>query len=290
MRRKRYFVLFFFALALVVFSAASPIFMPQKGVISTPSDDPVVPENEVPDEDMPIFKNAIDAWEYGINYMNNCKGYQYTSVTAAKAQITIGITVEQTQNIFAVKQFCDGKSLETTFSQCDLSVGENSYMYVFVEDGMVDYKYAPSKYYNKEKDYCDFSKGWSEKKSYEDYLKVCQFGNEDFVYGINKKTAKQVSFRVSKNKTYEYVISLDGDKLDPRYKQFMAVASGATRIDYDRMIVSVVMSSLTGRFLTINKQETYSMDARGFTLDVLQTTESTFNKFDEKFEIVNRYK
>ncbi|MEG1751491.1 MAG: hypothetical protein RR140_00215 [Clostridia bacterium] len=286
---KKYFGIFFFTLVMVVVSVVQPAFASPKIDVNPLPDPPVFdPDTEKPKQDMPVFKNAIDAWEYAYNYMNKCKGYEFTAVTAAKAKVTVGITVVQTQNIVMVKKVSGGKSFQTTYTQCDLPVGNNDYSMIFVENGLVTYRITSNKNYNKETNLCKFDNNKSVSK-YEDHLLYCPIGDKDFTFGINKKTAKQVSFRASKNKTYEFTISIDGDKLEPTYLNYVKLMAGATEFNYDRMILTVVMSSTTGRFISINRQEFYTMVARGFTLELDQTVNSTFTKFDEAFEVVNLY-
>lgn len=260
-----------------------PIFNVNWNVSSDSIIDPITPdingnEEEIVDDNIkvPTFKEAISAWNYGIQLMNNGKGYFYSTICTAKGSI-YGVTQEQ--QIYFDSYF-DGKNyFEDTKTFCAIDLGKTfsrqSYMN---ENKEVFYRYTEN---------VDKSGGtvkscipnWDnveiQKMSFDQYKSdISLIGYSNFNFTVDK-SSNVLYFKDINKDYYEYQISIPSNKLNEFYKQNFVKNSNASDINFKTFIITVFQSKKTGKFASILKNESYSL-VKPLGLPVtLETTATT---------------
>lgn len=260
-----------------------PIFNANWNVSSDSTIDPITPdingnEEEIVDDNVkvPTFKEAISAWNYGIQLMNNGKGYFYSTICTAKGSI-YGVTQEQ--QIYFDSYF-DGKNyFEDTKTFCAIDLGKTfsrqSYMN---ENKEVFYRYTEN---------VDKSGGtvkscipnWDnveiQKMSFDQYKSdISLIGYSNFNFVVDK-SSNVLYFKDINKDYYEYQISIPSNKLNEFYKQNFVKNSNASDINFKTFIITVFQSKKTGKFTSILKNESYNL-VKPLGLPVtLETTATT---------------
>ena len=85
---------------------------------------------------------------------------------------------------------------------------------------------------------------------------------------------------------YVFSFTMNVDKMRPEYVRNFELGAGATQIKFNSSTIKFVMNRKTGKFVSATKQENYNMTARGVSLKIDATTNYTFKKQDETFDII----
>lgn len=224
---------------------------------------PVVPEEPTPEDTtvkVPTFNNAISAWAYGIDMLNNGKGYSITSTTVAKGSV---YGVEQAQEITYTSSFDGENYYEDTKTYCATDLGKTFARQAYMnKDNKVFYRYTES---------CNKSGGSANKlvanwddndlqtMSYDQFLTdVSMVGFSSFNFEINK-SCNIVYFKNMNKEYYEYQISVPQNLLYDTYKENFVKNAGAKAITFKTFVLTVYQSKKTGKFLSIIKDEAYNL-------------------------------
>ena len=255
-----------------------------------------VPE-ETPDSDaedeitenVPVFKNAFDAHAYANNILRNGKGYHTVSYSTQDATV---FGIKQTQYLYTESMRSGEEKYEYTIATCDINIGENSYRWQYQEKngGQVTRRITQNINKSGAASIKDVAPIWDgvEIKTYDynDYIQnVSSVGFNFLCYDFTPETAKVDYFKIEGN-YYVFSFTMNVDKMRPEYVRNFELGAGATQIKFNSSTIKFVMNRKTGKFVSATKQENYNMTARGVSLKIDATTNYSFKKQDETFDII----
>ena len=236
-------------LGIFLTSLCIPVFNTNWNVSSdavvTPSVPEINEEEEVVDTTVkvPTFKDAVKAWNYGFEMMNNGKGYSMTANCNAKGsiygvmqeqQITFDAFFDGTNYFEDTKTFC-AIDLGKTFARQAYMNGNNEVFYRYTEN--VDKSGGTAK---------SSVPNWDgiqiEKMSYDKFKSdITLVGFTYFNFTIDKST-NVLYFKDINTDYYEYQISVPIGKLNDMYKENFVKNAEASDITFKSFVITVFQS------------------------------------------------
>lgn len=246
-------------------------------------DEPDDVDDEVTDQ-IPVFKNAFDAYEYGNNLLVNGKGHDVLFYNSNEANV---IGVKETQYIYYNSKRYNNIHYENVIACCDLALGENSFRFHYSDEETV-YRLTTLTVDKKDaQSITDIKPIWNDTQTtvqtYEDYTtNTNKQGFNLYPFKINKTTSKQTYFK-SDAKYYSFGFSINPKMLDENYVNNFR--SYVDTVEFLSTTMEFVMNKKTGKFLTAVRKEYGRLTKSIATVYVTSQCNYTFRSIDTDLDI-----